>query len=317
MSLEAWQRALRRQFGREQKFLLKRTGGHPVFPEFEVTNPQTRNTYRVVIRGSEPGNNFCSCPDFATNTLGTCKHVEFTLARLERKPGGRKALARGFEPPFSEVYLQYGARRVVRFRPRADAPAELTRLAARYAGADGTLRPDAFAHFEVFLSTAARLDPDLRCYEDMLGFVAQVRDAKLREKVLAEAFPRSIRSAGFKDLLRVPIYHYQREAALFASRAGRSIIGDDMGLGKTIEAIATVEIMARHFGVERVLVVCPTSLTRGEVAAAPVPVRGGPAAAADRAPEHADGVRQHVSARPADRLRRQGRRAGDAAGRDL
>jgi superfamily II DNA or RNA helicase len=260
MSLEAWQRALRRQFGREQKFLLKNGGGHPVFSEFEVTNPETRNTYRVVIRGSEPGNNFCSCPDFATNTLGTCKHIEFTLARLERKPGVRTALARGFEPSFSEVYLYYGARREVRFRPRADAPAELTRLAAQYFGADGMLLPGAFAHFEVFLSTAARLDPDLHCYEDVLGFVAQVRDRDRREKVLTEAFPRGIRSAGFKDLLRVPLYDYQKEAALFASRAGRSIVGDDMGLGKTFEAIAAVEIMARHFGVERVLVVCPTSL---------------------------------------------------------
>ena len=260
MSIDAWQRALRQQFGREQKFLLKRAGGPPVFSEFELTNPQTRNTYRVVIRGSEPGSNFCSCPDFATNTLGTCKHVEFTLARLPRKRGLEKALARGFEPAFSEVYLRYGAWREVRFRSRADAPAELTRLAAKYFGADGTLRRDAFAHFEVFLSTASRLDPDLRCYEDALGFVAQVRDAERREKVLAEAFPRGIQSAAFKDLLRVSLYDYQREAALFASRAGRSIIGDDMGLGKTIEAIAVVEIMARHFGVERVLVVCPTSL---------------------------------------------------------
>src|SRR5438094_2076887 len=172
MSLEAWQTTLRRQFGREQRFLLKNSGGHPIFSEFEVTNPESRNRYRVVIRGSEPGNNFCSCPDFATNTLGTCKHVEFTLARLERKLGMRKALARGVEPVFSEVYLHYGARREVRFRPRGDAPAELTRLAARYFGADGTLRPDAFAHFETFVPTAARLDPDLRCYEDALGFVA-------------------------------------------------------------------------------------------------------------------------------------------------
>ena len=260
MSLEAWQRALRRQFGREQRFLLKNTGGHPVFSEFEVTNPQSRNTYRVVIRGSEPGNNFCPCPDFTTNTLGTCKHIEFTLARLGRKRGNRQALARGFEPPFSEVYLHYGAQRQVRFRPRADAPAELIRLAARYFDGGGTLRAEAFAQFETFLSTAARLDPDLRCYEDALGFVAQVRDAERREKILAEAFPRGSRSAALKNLLRVPLYDYQREAALFASRAGRCLIGDDMGLGKTFEAIAAVEITARHFGVERVLVVCPTSL---------------------------------------------------------
>jgi len=260
MSLEAWQRGLRRQFGREQGFLLKNTGGHPIFSEFEVINPKSRNTYRVVIRGSEPGNNFCSCPDFATNMLGTCKHIEFTLARLGRRRANRQALARGFEPPFSEVYLHYGAQRQVQFRPRADASAELTRLAARYFDDNGTLRAEAFAQFETFLSMAARLDPDLRCYEDALGFVAQVRDAERRENVLAEAFPRGTRSAAFKNLLRLPLYDYQREAALFASRAGRCLIGDDMGLGKTIEAIAAVEIVARNFGVERVLIVCPTSL---------------------------------------------------------
>ncbi|ODU11040.1 MAG: hypothetical protein ABS84_00970 [Rubrivivax sp. SCN 71-131] len=33
-----------------------------------------------------------------------------------------------------------------------------------------------------------------------------------------------------------------------------------MGLGKTVQAIAAAELFARHFGVGRVLVVCPTSL---------------------------------------------------------
>lgn len=35
-----------------------------------------------------------------------------------------------------------------------------------------------------------------------------------------------------------------------------------MGLGKTVQAIAVAELMARHFDVQRVLVVCPTSLKR-------------------------------------------------------
>src|SRR6516225_8756124 len=67
MSLEAWQIELRKQFGREQKFKLRNLGDHPVFSDFEVTNPQSQNTYRVSIRGSQPGDNFCSCADFATN----------------------------------------------------------------------------------------------------------------------------------------------------------------------------------------------------------------------------------------------------------
>jgi hypothetical protein len=87
-TLEAWQVALRRQFGRAQRFCLQKVGTHPVVSEFRVTNPASRQTYRVAIRGGHLGDNFCSCPDFATNQLGTCKHVEFTLARLEREPGG-------------------------------------------------------------------------------------------------------------------------------------------------------------------------------------------------------------------------------------
>ena len=71
MSLEDWQIELRRQFGREQSYRLKNVGDQPVFSEFEVANPQSQRTYRVHIRGTGPGDNHCSCPDFTTNTLGT------------------------------------------------------------------------------------------------------------------------------------------------------------------------------------------------------------------------------------------------------
>jgi len=60
--------------------------------------------------------------------------------------------------------------------------------------------------------------------------------------------------------MKVPLYEYQAEGALFAARTGRCLIGDEMGLGKTIQALAGAEIMAQHFGVERVLILCPTSL---------------------------------------------------------
>src|SRR5438132_9309606 len=260
MSLEDWQVELRRQFGRDQSFSLKNLGEHPFFSEFEVTNPQNNNRYRVSIRGPRLGDNFCSCPDFATNALSTCKHIEFTLAHLERKRGGKSALQAGFQPPYSEVFLQYGARREVRFRPGTECPVELARLASRYFGSDGTLLPSSFANFETFLAEAGRIEHDLRCYEDALGFVAEMRDAERRRERLDEEFPRGIGSAAFKKLVKVPLYDYQRQGALFAARAGRCLIGDEMGLGKTIQAIAAAEIMAKLFGVERVLVVCPTSL---------------------------------------------------------
>jgi superfamily II DNA or RNA helicase len=260
MSLEDWQIGLRREFARSQKFRVKNLGEEPIFSEFEVTNPESRRTYRVAIRGQAIGENFCSCPDFAVNTLGTCKHIEFVLAKLARRPGAKSALALGHQPPFSEVHLQYGAQREVVFRPGKECPAPLKAFARRFFDAQNRLTPEAFARFDQFMQKATSNGHEFRCYNDALEYVAQVRDhTQLAERVAA-AFPRGIRSKEFAKLLKVPLYAYQREGALFAAKAGRSLIADDMGLGKTIQAIAAVEILAKTAGVERVLVVSPTSL---------------------------------------------------------
>lgn len=260
MTLEAWQVALRREFGRKQNFRLKNVGDQPMFSEFEVTNPQTKRTYRVAVRGSRPGDNFCSCPDFAVNTLGTCKHVEFVLGKLGRSRAARKKLDAGSQPPYSEVHVRYGAKREVVFHVGSECPTALARGAMQLFGSDGRLREEAYGSFPEFLKQAASFKHDLRCYDDALALIAQVRDrASLAEKI-EEAFPRGIRSAAFNKLLSVPLYPYQREGALFLAKAGRCLLADDMGLGKTIQAIAATEILHRTMGIQRVLIVCPTSL---------------------------------------------------------
>jgi superfamily II DNA or RNA helicase len=260
MSLEQWQIALRKQFARQQNFRLTNLGTEPIFSEFRVVNRQSGGAYRVAIRGSGLGVNYCSCPDFAVNTLGTCKHIEWVLGKLQRRPGAGRAFAQGFHPVYSEVYLRYGAKREVVFGPGRECPARLRELAADYFDNRGLLRPEAYERFEMFLKRAAAFSHDLRCYDDALDFIAEVRDrAALRARV-DKLFPAGIESDVFAHLLKVPLYPYQREGALFAARAGRSLIADDMGLGKTIQAIAACEILARTAGIERVLIVCPTSL---------------------------------------------------------
>ena len=107
---------------------------------------------------------------------------------------------------------------------------------------------------------AAKSGHELRAYDDALDFVAGRRDAEHRGATLAKLYPRGGADPKLRSVLKVPLYRYQAEGALFAVQVGRSLIGDDMGLGKTIQAIAAAEILARHFGVTRVLVICPTSL---------------------------------------------------------
>jgi superfamily II DNA or RNA helicase len=257
-----WQRGLRRQFGREQAFGLENLGSEPFFSEFRVSNPVSKSSYRVAIRGLGPGGNFCSCPDYATGDLGTCKHIEFTLARLEKKRGARTAFARGYQPAFCELYLRNDGRRSVHFRAGTDCPPALREAAAGLFDAkhNGMLPEERLGELDHFMIMASKSGHELRAYDDALDFIAGRRDADRRAAKLAQLFPRGAADPTLLALLKAPIYPYQAEGALFAVRAGRALIGDDMGLGKTIQAIAATEILARHFGVSKVLVICPTSL---------------------------------------------------------
>ena len=257
-----WQRALRRQFGREQDFGLENIGSEPFFSEFRVSNAQSKSAYRVAMRGTYPGDNYCACMDYATNELGTCKDIEYVLAKLAKKRGAKAAFARGYRPPFLELYLRNDGARAIHFRAGTDCPpavlqaAELLFDAAR----GWELAPEKFGELDNFLAATAASGHELRAYDDALDSIAGRRDAERRGIELDGIFRRGVRDPRLNTLLTAPLYPYQAEGALFAVRTGRSLIGDEMGLGKTIQAIAAAEILARHFGVAKVLVICPTSL---------------------------------------------------------
>ncbi len=262
MSLEEWQIALRRQIAAEKKFKVRSLGAHPFFSEFNVTNPETQRSYTVVIRGEEPGANTCSCPDFEVNTLGTCKHIEALLRSLRRKRGGKKALAAGYRPPYSEICLRYGAQRQIVFRPAPDCPPAVLKLAATCFEADGVLRENALGKFSAFLRhlPEASGEHDIRCGDDALQFAARLEERAERTRRIDQAFSGPAGKRAWKTLLKTNLYPYQKDGALFAAKTGRCLIADDMGLGKTVQAIAASEILARHAGLRSALIVCPTSL---------------------------------------------------------
>ncbi|HEY6134939.1 MAG TPA: DEAD/DEAH box helicase [Rubrivivax sp.] len=257
-----WQAALRRQFGREQPFALRNLGPEPVLSTFRVDNPDSGTHYLVTVRGLAPGHNQCTCWDYATNHLGTCKHIEFTLARLQARRGGKAALAHGFVPAHSEIRLDYLGARQLRLHPGTACPPKLLKLACQSfdPAAGWALAWSRLDEVGKLTRAAQAAGHELRVGDDVWAFIAQVRDAEQRQHTLAQAYPKGAQDKALNKLLKARLYPYQAEGALFAARAGRALLGDEMGLGKTVQAIAAAELMARHFGVQRVLVVCPTSL---------------------------------------------------------
>ncbi len=260
LSLEEWQVLLRRQIAEDEAYRVKNIGAEPVFSTFELTNPKTERTYRVVIWGERLGVNYCSCPDYSVNTLGTCKHIEYLLRKLRRKKGAKKILKEGHAPAYSFVTLRYGLRRRIAFSMGRSISNPLKKLVNQIFDSEGFLTEEGFQHFDKFVKQADLLEDDVRYHEDALLFIAMRKDVDTRRKHIERKFPRGIQDDAFEDLLKAKLYSYQKEGALFAAIAGRCLIADDMGLGKTLQAIAASEIMANCFGIEKALIICPTSL---------------------------------------------------------
>jgi superfamily II DNA or RNA helicase len=260
MELERWQIGLRKQFGKDSPFQMENTGQHPVFSDFIVRNPETKNNYRVAIRSRDDSANFCSCMDYKTNRLGVCKHIAYVLDKLENKRGNKKHLKSGYRQPHSSIYLDYRDGRKIKLSIGTTEQEAFLKLADRYFDPTLVIKPEGFPIFEKILEEARSIHDGFRCYDDALEFVLSRRELLSRNARIDQLFPQGIESPLFNNILRANLYPYQREGVLFAARAGRCLIADEMGLGKTIQAIAAAQLMKNEFGVSRALIVCPTSL---------------------------------------------------------
>ncbi len=252
LTLEQWQIALRRQAAAKEQFAISEMNRKEYPGYYQVKNPVSHNEYKVVYRGQDSLWNYCSCMDFKTNQLGTCKHLQAVELWLEKN---QYCVCRDV-PSYTSVYLSYKGNRQVRLRIGTDNAEEFRELAAPYFTPDGVLRPEAVDTVTDFLRDAVRLNDTFRWYPDALGFILEKRDAKRRLYLL----PDIASDAALDTLLKTKLYPYQKEGIRFAFRAGKSVIADEMGLGKTIQAIGTAELMRKCNFISSALIVCPTSL---------------------------------------------------------
>lgn len=249
MSDETWQRALRLNSAQQEYFGIEQDAEN--LNLFRVGSARSGQTYSVEFfcRGSRW--NRCSCMDFQTNRLGTCKHLEF----VGISSFGRGSHRQPTEPQSSVVIVDYPAGRVIRFRPGVNTPTELKELAEAVFDATGALTDFNFDAGS-FIKKAKKLEPEFVWEPEALDMLLQLRAIGRRKAILAEKYADS----DFTGLLKMPLLPYQADGVRFAFEEGRTIIADEMGLGKTVQAIATAELLRREGLIDSVLIICPTSL---------------------------------------------------------
>src|SRR3990172_350312 len=253
----------RRQRALEEIAKVRNKGNHPVFSLFEVTSTSGR-AYHVEIRSLAELHNTCTCPDYKTNLIGTCKHIEGVLLHLQQQHGEQLETLAQKRPGGTQVYLHYGMDITVRAGQPIPKQAALQEMLTRDFDSTGVLigaplqsLPRLLADLENLPPrerSLARVDQAVREHLDLL----QDREAVEQQKAwFLDQVERGNRSFG---VLSTRLYPYQEEGAMHLAFGRRAMLADDMGLGKTVQAIAASALLQELRGVERALVICPASL---------------------------------------------------------
>jgi ERCC4-related helicase len=253
----------RRERALAEKMIIKTADSKRPWTDYAVTSTLSGKTYRVAVRGTEPGESYCSCPDFRTNTLGTCKHILRVLEKLKRRFGAQQ-MRQPYRRRTIGVHLRYAdtvSLRLLLPHKRDDEVEEVL----------GKLRDKDIDDVQDLLKRVAHLERmgrSVTVYPDAEEFIQQRLLIDRVGRRVVEIRRDPAKHPLRRELLKTELLPYQLDGVAFAVGAGRAVLADDMGLGKTIQGIGVAELFAREAGISKVLVICPASLKsqwRGEI----------------------------------------------------
>ena len=223
---------------------------HNPYGEHILTNERGAK-YKLTFRDMPEETGYCTCPDYRTNKLGTCKHLIFAFTK---KKGKKKSLRKPrTNYPFVEIYVDSLQDHAIRwFYPDPITNPEIQALLDQFFNEEQTLEVEKIYHFLNFLELAEGYKQIL-IRPEVHEKVEQVFNQKTLKQV-QEQYPIDY------SLINAELYPYQKEGVEFATYKEGVIIADEMGLGKTLQAITTAVMKKKIFGFERTLVVCPASI---------------------------------------------------------
>jgi len=253
----------RRKRGKEELAKIVNQGQHPVYSTFEVTSTSER-VYTVQIRSLTERLNTCTCPDYHTNTIGTCKHIEGVLINLKKEFSDQWEEFIAQAPPITQMYVHHAERTTVRVTLPLPKRKKLHALLTRYFDTEGVLQGQVTQSLPVLLSELNRLPKRDReqihvdqAVHDYLSKQRDIEAVQQQKRWFLDQVEQGNRSL---SVLSTPLYGYQEEGLLHLTFGRRALLADDMGLGKTVQAIAAAALLKQLRDIQHVLIVCPASL---------------------------------------------------------
>ena len=212
--------AERRQRAAEERMRLKSMNPKQLWTDYVITNPLSGKSYRLALRGWQPGESYCTCPDFRKNTLGTCKHILYALER------GRAKFPKAVQntPAIIDeicLYLRYGRHLELRLLLPDQLEAPIQSLLA-------PLKDNVIHDPKDLLQRIGqveRLGTSVTIFPDAEEYIQQLLFQKRMAAVMAEIRKDPASHPLRKTLLKTELRPYQLDGIAFAAGTGRGRSG--------------------------------------------------------------------------------------------
>ncbi len=220
-----------------------------IFGEHILTNERGVK-YKLTFRDIERKHGYCSCPDYKTNKLGTCKHLIFafeTFITEQELPGTNLP-----KYPFIEVFLNpFRDYKISWFYPEK-ITGEVAELFYRYFGNKKYIEDEEAENLVGFFNNIDK-HKQIMVRPEVYEKVERISELNTLARVKAQ---NKLDYAS----IRTELLPFQKEGIAFATFKKGVVIADEIGLGKTLQAIATAIKKREILGFAKTLVVCPATL---------------------------------------------------------
>ncbi|MCF8366386.1 MAG: DEAD/DEAH box helicase [Bacteroidales bacterium] len=220
-----------------------------VFGEHILTN-ERGISYKLTFRDIDRKHGYCSCPDYKTNKLGTCKHLIFAFDKFFKENKAEEISLPKY--PFIEVFLNpFRDYKISWFYPEKIL-GEVAELFYRYFGNKKFIED---AEAENLLGFFNNLDrhKQILVRPEVYEKVEKISEINTLKRIEKE---KKINYSSIKTKL----LEFQKEGVEFSTFKKGSIIADELGLGNMLQAVAAAMAKKEIFGFSRTLIICPATL---------------------------------------------------------
>ncbi|NPD47155.1 MULTISPECIES: SNF2-related protein [unclassified Lentimicrobium] len=223
--------------------------GDNIFGEHLLRTNQNKS-YHLSFYDFKKRLGYCSCPDYQTNKLETCKHLIYAFKEFSNHHDISQLPQQTY--PFLEIFRHpLNDYQIAWFYPHQPEQ-KAQSILDKYFNEKQLFKKDKLHLLHHFLEDIQDIK-SVNIRPEVKSYISNYFESKsLSELYSNKEIPGS--------LLKKPIFEYQKQGILFiASRKG-SILADEIGLGKTAQALGAALLKIKYSGLLDITILAPRHL---------------------------------------------------------